>query len=83
MHYLSPSFPTFGAGTDLGDETYAVYDGVGDSVTMTYAANDTYSFRVFENDDMGAGSVTYLTGTATGTPNSSYVPVAVSAFAVE
>lgn len=63
-------------GTQLGSSGYyCIYDGTGNSVTLTnLAAGTTYYFQVFEynsnnNSNPTASAINYLTTTATNNPN--------------
>ncbi|NPA68655.1 MAG: T9SS type A sorting domain-containing protein, partial [Chlorobi bacterium] len=73
---------SFGSGTDLGSGNYCVYNGTGNSVTVTgLTPGTTYYFKIYEYGCQ-AGSEDYLTN---GTPeegNETTVPNDVSDFSV-
>lgn len=58
----------FGSGTQIGVGNYVVYDGIGNSVTVTgLSASTVYNFQVFEYNGTTA-TINYLTSTAAGNP---------------
>ncbi len=61
----------FGSGTQIGSTGwYAVYEGLGTSVTVTgLTTGVTYSVQVFEYNGIALGAHTYNANTATGNPS--------------
>jgi uncharacterized protein YccT (UPF0319 family) len=72
---INASYTFAGGGTDIGNNTYIVYDGTGtvgssNPITVTgLAAGTTYYFQVFEYNGTGTSSV-FLNTTNTNNPNS-------------
>ncbi|MFO0719021.1 MAG: Ig-like domain-containing protein [Candidatus Paceibacterota bacterium] len=67
--YASSS--VFGSGDQIGSSGwYAIYDGLGSSVTVTGLTQGvTYIVQVFEYNGVSSGTADYLTDTATNNPN--------------
>jgi hypothetical protein len=61
----------FGSGTQIGSSGwYAIYDGLGSSVTVTGLSEGvTYIVQVFEYNGISSGAQTYQTASATNNPN--------------
>lgn len=62
---------TFGSGSEIGSGNFVVYDGTGNSVTVSGLTNKVYYFKVFEyNGRYGDNDVNivYQPGDATGNP---------------
>ncbi|MFA5925816.1 MAG: choice-of-anchor Q domain-containing protein [Parcubacteria group bacterium] len=78
----SPS-SVFGSGSQIGSSGwYAVYDGLGTSVTVTNLTGATnYIFQVFEYNGVGTGQAEYLTSTGSGNSlaQASYSPTTLYA----
>lgn len=72
---------SFGSGTQFGTGNYAVYDGIGSSVTITgLTANTTYHIAVYEYNNNNAGVPNYFTtaGTANTTTYNPTITTSVS-----
>lgn len=60
VNYIANTF--FGSGTQLGSGNYTVFNGTGNSVTVTNLnLTNTYHVAVFEYNDFGAPVILYLT----------------------
>jgi len=72
----------FGSGTQLGSGNYTVFNGSGNSVTITgLVASTTYHFKVYEYNNAGAASK-YSTFSATNNPNNQSTRPDIQAYAL-
>jgi hypothetical protein len=61
--------PAFGSGTQIGTGNYTVYDGTGNSVSVTgLTASTLYYFEVYEYNGTGV-TANYLTTASSGNPS--------------
>ncbi len=67
---------TYSSGDDIGTNEYVVYNGTGNSVTVSgLSASTTYYFKVFEYNCSGGNEIYLITSPLSGNQTTTAVPV--------